>query len=301
MGGDGRTVLVLGATGQQGGSVAAALSGDGWHVRALVRDPDSVKARALSAAGVEVARGDLADAASVRAAAAGAYGVFSVQPSSGQGGLYGVSDADEVRFGITAANAASDAGVEHLVYTSTNAAGSRTGVGHFDSKSQVEAHVRSLGMDGTIVRPSTFMELLLLPDFGLGQGQLTFFMRPDQAMQFIAVEDIGRIVAKIFADRAAYRGRTVEIAGDSVTGDDLAAKFGRAANRPVAYRRFPDAVLRDNDLLRGLARLVDEGPLAGAADLDALRRLHPGLLTFDAWLRGSGRAPLGRSFEDGVD
>ncbi len=298
MDGDGKTILVLGATGQQGGSAAAALRNDGWHVRALVRDPSSMKARALSEAGIEAVPGDLSNAASVRAAAAGAYGVFSVQPSSGQG-IYGVSDADEVRFGIAVADAAREAGVQHLVYSSTNAAGAITGVGHFDSKSQVERYIRSLAIDSTIIRPSTFMEILLLPDFGLVQGRLTFFMNPDQAMQFIAVEDIGKIAAKVFADRAAYRSHTFEIAGDSVTGANLAAMFARAAERPISYQRFPETVLRGNDMLNGLARLVDEGPLAGAADIDALRKTHPGLLTFDAWFRGSGRASIEAAFKNG--
>lgn len=295
-----KTVLVLGATGQQGGSTAAALKGDGWLVRAFVRSPNSPKARALSAAGIETVRGDLADTASVRAAVAGAYGVFSVQPSSGQL-VYGVSDADEVHFGKAVADAAKDAGVKHLVYSSSNAAGSKTGIGHFDSKSQVEDYVRSLAIDSTVIRPSTFMEILLMPDFGVAQGRLTFFMKPDQAMQFVAVEDIGKIAAEIFADRAAYRGRTFEIAGDSVTGNDLAAKFGRAANRTISYRRFPDEVLRSSDFLQGLARAVDEGPLAGAADINGLRGMHPELLSFDAWLQGPGRTAVGALFEGGTE
>lgn len=293
------TILLLGATGQQGGSVAAALNGGGWHVRALVRDPDSPKARALSAAGIKTVRGDLADTTSVRAAVDGAYGVFSVQPSSGQVGR-GVGDADEVRFGRAVADAAEEAGVEHLVYSSASAAGSNTGVGHFDSKTKVEDHVRGLAtMDSTIIRPSTFMEILLAPDFGLARGTLTFFMRPCRAMQFVAVEDIGKIVSAVFADRAAYRDRTFEIAGDSATGDELAAKFGRAADRPVSYRRFPEAVLDGNDLLRRLAGLVDGGPLAGNADIDGLRKRHPDLLDFDAWLRGTGRTAVETLFGDG--
>ena len=293
-----KTVLVLGATGQQGGSAAAALADDGWRMRALVRDPSSPGAHTLSAAGIETVRGDLADAASVRAAAAGAYGVFSVLPSSGQF-VYGVSDADEVRFGKAVADAAKDGGVKHLVYSSSNAAGSKTGVGHFESKSRVEDYVQGLAIDSTIIRPSTFMEILLMPDFGVAQGRLTFFMKPDQAMQFIPVEDIGKIAAEIFADRAAYRGQTFELAGDSVTGNDLAAKFSRAANRTISYRRFPDEVLQDSDFLQRLARAVDEGPLAGAADIDGLRRMHPELLNFDAWLQGPGRTAIETLFEDG--
>lgn len=101
----------------------------------------------------------------------GAYGVFSVQPSSGQGAAYGVSDAQEVRYGTAVADAAVAAGVRHLVYSSANAAGpTPTGVGHFDTKSAIEAHVRGLPIVSTVVRPSAFMEILTLPGLGLDAG-----------------------------------------------------------------------------------------------------------------------------------
>ncbi|MCI4655907.1 NmrA/HSCARG family protein [Sphingomonas aquatilis] len=284
-----RVILVLGATGQQGGSVTRALTEDGWAVRALVRDPTSERALALSAIGVETVAGNLGDLDSLKAAAAGAYGVFSVQPSSGQP-EYGVTDEDEARFGASVAEAAQDAGVEHLVYSSVAGAGPGTGIGHFESKWRVEEHVRGLPLDWTVLRPTAFMEILLWPQFGLAERELTFFMLPNREMQFIAVEDIGRIAAKVFADRAAFRNQTFEIAGDSATGDDLAEKIGTAIGRRITYRRFPDPLLRDAPWLARLVELVEQGPAAGHADLDNLRSLHPGLLTFDAWLNKSGGA-----------
>lgn len=292
------TVLVLGATGQQGGSVARALRADGWAVRALVRDPSTLKAKALVTAGIETVRGDLGDTPSLRTALHGAYGVFSVQPSSGQGAAYGVSDQDEVRYGTGVATLATQAAVQHFVYSSANAAGPGTsGVGHFDSKSRIEDHISGLDMPSTIVRPSAFMEILLMPGLGLDEGRLTFFMRPHQPMQFIAVDDIGKIVAGIFAGRNAFQGRTVEIAGDSVTGNELADKLSRAAGRPIAYRRFPDDVLHGDPFLGKLADLVDDGRLAGHADLEALRRQFPGLLTMNGWLDGPGRAALAAALQ----
>src|SRR5690554_6350854 len=112
-----KTILVVGATGQQGGSVARALRAYGWRVRALVRDPASPGAKGLSAIGIETVRGDFSDPASLAAAVAGVYGVFSAQPSSGQP-QYGLTDADEARFGIALADAAHRAGVAHLVHNS---------------------------------------------------------------------------------------------------------------------------------------------------------------------------------------
>ena len=286
-------VLVLGATGQQGGSVATALRSAGWRVRALVRNVDSDKAKALAAQGIVPVRGDLADAPSIQAAMEGAFGVFSVQPSSGQGAAYGVTDEQEVSYGKMVADAARRSGVRHLVYSSANAAGpTRTGVGHFDTKSEIEAYIRGQDILSTIIRPSAFMEILALPGMGLDRGTLSFFMRPDQPMQFIAVEDIGRIVAAIFADPAKFGSQTIEIAGDAVTGTELAEEFSLVAGRPITYQRFPDSLLDHNAFLGSLARLVDQGRLAGHAELPALRKEFPGLLTLHEWLQGAGRPLL---------
>ncbi|MFC3996716.1 NmrA/HSCARG family protein [Nocardiopsis sediminis] len=282
------TVVVLGATGQQGGAVAAALRADGWAVRALVRDPSGHRARSLAAAGVETVRGDLGDPESLRAAFSGAHGVFSVQPNSGQAGS-GVTDEDEVRFGTTVADTAERCGVAHLVYSSTVAVGpTPTGVAHLDVKGRIEAHVRDLGIDTTIIRPATFMEILVQPGTGLDRGHLSFLMRPDQAMQFIAVCDIGQVVAAVFGSPDRYAGRTTEIAGDALTGNALAGHLTRAAGRPIGYSRLPETLLAQDEVLGKVAALADNGRLAGNADLDALRAEFPFLLRFEDWLTGPG-------------
>ncbi len=282
------TVLVFGATGQQGGSVANALLAAGWHVRALVREPSSDRSRALRRKDVEVVQGDLADLASMRGAMEGAHGVFSVQPSS-PGGT--VSDEDEVRFGIAIADLAVESGVKHLVYSSGGAVGDEpTGMGHFDSKARIEAHIRTLPITATVVRPVAFMEMLVMPGFGLDQGRFTFFAKPDQTIQLLAVEDIGKFVAAIFADPARFGGETFEIASDTVTGRDLETLFTEAAGRPITYARFPDQLLAANPFLEKLTALLDEGPLAGHADLDVLRGINPEMQSFRSWLSGRGRA-----------
>jgi uncharacterized protein YbjT (DUF2867 family) len=101
-----KTILVLGATGQQGGSVARALRARGWDVKALVRDVNAERATALGLRGIHLVQGDYTDMASIATAMAGAYGVFSVQPSSGQGIAYGVTDEDETRYGKAIAHMA---------------------------------------------------------------------------------------------------------------------------------------------------------------------------------------------------
>lgn len=285
-------VVVLGATGQQGGATASALVGDGWRVRAIVRDPASDKAKALAASGIEVVRGDLGDRASLDAAFQGAYGVFSVQPSSAQL-EYGVTDADEARFGCAVADAAKAAGVAHLVYTSVGGLGPGTGVGHFESKWSIEQHIRAIGVPATLLRPGMFMELILLPQFGLPQGTLVSFVAPDRPIQLIAVQDIGTIAARVFADPRAHLGATIELAGDSLTGNEIVAQVSRATQRSIAYAQFPLEAQRQNETLRRLVELVDDGAMC-RADVGALRQLHPGLLTFDAWLERTGAAAITR-------
>ncbi len=281
------SILVFGATGQQGGSVAEALLVSGWQVRALVREPASNRAQALRAKGVELFRGDFADVDAMRTAMGGVYGVFSVQPSSPGGTL---SDEDEIHFGIAVADLAVACDVEHLVYSSGGAVGDKpTGLGHFDSKARIEAHIRTLPITATVVRPVAFMEMLVMPGFGLNEDRFTFFAKPDQSMQLLAVEDIGKFVAAIFADPARFGGETFEIASDTITGRELGALFSEAAGRTIAYARFPDDVLANNAFLGKLTALLDEGPLAGHADLDALREINPAILSFRSWLSGSGR------------
>jgi uncharacterized protein YbjT (DUF2867 family) len=284
------TLLVFGATGQQGGSVANALLSAGWQVRALVRDRASPKAASLAEAGIELVEGDFDDADAIRSAMAGVHGVFSVQPSSGQGALYNVSDEDEVRYGKATADAAVEAGVQHLVYSSASGVGEQPiGLPHFDTKARIEAHIRSLPVTATIVRPVGFMDMLMMPGFGLDIGHFLSFAEPKQSVQLLAVEDIGRFVAAIFADRPRFGGTVLEIASDSIIAGDIATYFTEAAGRTITYSRFPDEVLASNPFLAKLVERMTDGTLAGNADMEVLRAINPDMRTFRSWLAGSGR------------
>ncbi|WP_447476516.1 NmrA family NAD(P)-binding protein, partial [Escherichia coli] len=158
---DKRPILVFGATGQQGGAVASALLKAGWPVRAMVRDLSSAKSIALRDEGAELVQGLFTDIDVMRAAMKDAYGVFSVLPGN-------LAIEDEVRVGSEIADLASQSGVAHLVYSSGASVGNEpTGVARFDAKGRVEAHIRTLPVTATIVRPVIFMEMLARPGFGL--------------------------------------------------------------------------------------------------------------------------------------
>jgi uncharacterized protein YbjT (DUF2867 family) len=186
--------------------------------------------------------------------------------------------------------AAVAAGVAHLVYSSGGAAGKgRTGMGHFDSKSQIEEHIRSLQIAATITRPASFMEMMMLPGMGLNTGVFTFFMKRDQSMQMIALDDLGRINAQILCQPERYAGQALELSGQDVTGELLEEAFSRAAGSPIRYQRFSEELLAGNNFLRRLTMLVDNGVVAGIADIPALEREFGPMLKLDQWLSGPGK------------
>ncbi len=147
-----RTILVGGATGNQGGAVLRQLLAAGWQVRALSRTPSSPKAQALAVRGVEVVAGDMNTVSSLVRALDGVYGVFSVQNFMDAGVEV------EVQQGKNLADAAKQAGVSHLVYSSVGGAERSSGVAHFESKGAIERHIQGLGLPATILRPVLFME-----------------------------------------------------------------------------------------------------------------------------------------------
>src|SRR6185503_14332675 len=148
-----RTILIAGVTGKQGGAVARALPGTGFHLRGLTRRPDSEPAAALARRGVDVVKGDFDDEATLRRALAGVWGVFGVQ-NTWEAGV----EREEAQ-GKRLATLAREAGVEHYVYTSVGSANRRTGIPHFDNKWRIEETVRGLTFPShVILRPVAFME-----------------------------------------------------------------------------------------------------------------------------------------------
>ena len=281
------TILVLGATGQQGGATAAALRRGGRSVRALVRNPASDAAQRLAASGVQLFRGDFADTASIRAAMEGVHGVFSVQANSGAAGS-GITDEEEISYGKNIVDLAVQAGVRHLVYASASIiSAGPTGLANLDTKLEIEAHVRQSDIASTILRPASFMELLTLPGMGLDKDTLSFFQRPEQSKQWIASEDIGKIAAAVLCKSERYAGQTFAIAGDQLTGLQIQEVMTAAVGRPITYHRFPDTLLAQDEFLRRNAELFDRlGP--GDADVPALQLEFGGLMTLRSWLEGRG-------------
>jgi len=279
-----KIIAVTGATGKQGGVTARHLLAKGWQVRALTRDPNKPAAQALASAGAEIVPGDMDRPEELVAAFQGAYGVFSVQNFW----LPNVGSQGEVRQGKHVADAARAARVQHFVYTSVASSDRNTGIPHFESKWQIEQYIHSLELPVTILRPVAFMdnflwsrERILAGEFP-GRG-----LSPEKTLQLIAAEDIGAIVALAFERPQEFIGRTIEIAGDELTEPQIAEMFSQAIGRPVAViaPSFPQGAQPDSESLRMFAFFANKGY---EADIPALRRIYPDLMTFETWVRRTG-------------
>jgi uncharacterized protein YbjT (DUF2867 family) len=212
----------------------------------------------------------------------GAYGVFSVQTIA-EGGT-----AAETRQGKAVADAAREARVRHLVYSSVGGAERQSGIAHFESKWQIEEYIRALGLPATILRPVFFMSNLFRYS-GIkaeADGTLTPMqaLHPQTRLQMIAVEDIGAFAALAFAHPETFLGQAIEISGDALTPLEMAERLERATGKPTRFVELPLEQLRSFDAETGnmYAWLNQSGY---QADLPALYKLHPGLLTLEAWLR----------------
>ena len=235
-----RTVLITGATGQQGGAVARELVGKGFTLRAMTRKPDSNAAKALASKGLEIVKGDLDDAASLGKALEGAWGVFAVQ-NTWEAGV-----EKEEEQGKRIAKTARAKGVQHFVYSSVGSAHRKTGIPHFDNKWHVEEAVRELKFPShVILRPVFFMENLPSPWF-LNGDKIYAAMDPKTVLQMIAVQDIGRYGALAFTDAGTLAGKEIDIAGDALTMPTAAATLSKALGKSIEFVRIPIEEVRKN-------------------------------------------------------
>ncbi len=229
-----KTILVTGATGQQGGAVARALLGKGQSVRVMTRRPD--KAKELARLGAEVVRGDFDDVESLRKALRGVQGVFVV------GTFHEKGVEAETEQGKAIVRECKGAGIPHVVYTSVGSADKNTGIPHFESKAKVERAIAELGQPATILRPVWFMENFEAPWLrpSLEQGVLRTPLQAEKKLQMIAVGDIGEFASEAFLRPADFIGKKIDLAGDALTFPEVVARISKALNRPIRYEVIPD-------------------------------------------------------------
>jgi len=278
----GGTILVTGATGQQGGAVARELLAAGHSVRAMTRNPDGEAAGALAELGADVVQGDLNDRASLVRAVEGAWGVFAVQ-NTWEAGVEG-----EEEQGKRLAEVAREHGVRHYVYSSVGSAHRATGIPHFDNKWRIEETVRACGFPSyTILRPVFFMENWTSPWFkpAIDEGNLAIGIEPETRLQQIAVADIGKYGKLAFERWEQLNGQAIDIAGDELTGPEAAELVGKAAGKPVSFAQVPIEQVRA--MSEDFALMLEWFDRVGYdADIEGnVRKYGIEPTSFEAWAR----------------
>lgn len=320
-----KIIAVVGATGAQGGGLVRAIVADPegpFTARALTRNADSDKARALAAQGVEVVEADLEDEASLRKAFDGAYAAFVVTnfwvertPEEEKARTRAQMELDQA---AAAARATKDAGLRHVVWSTledTRPHFERLGsdaptvmggykVPHFDAKGEANAFFADVGVPTTFLQTTFYYEAFLI---GQGphrdeNGELVLTLpMADKRLALIAADDIGKTALGVFRRGDELIGKTVSIAGTLATGEELAAKFTAALGEKVVYRPLtPDEVRASGqpmalEIANTFQFYSDASEyFCGVRDLDVVRDLNPDLQPLDDWLNEhKSEIPLG--------
>ena len=301
-----KIIAVVGATGVQGGGLARAILADpssGFSVRAITRDPNKDNAKALAAKGAEVVSANLDDVESLKKAFAGAHGVFGVTNFWEH-----FSAEKEKAQAKNIADAAKAAGVKHVVWSTLEDTRQfmsaddkrmpmlqeKYRVPHFDAKAEANAYFS--GVPSTMLNTSFYWDNLFM--FGLApkkgdDGQYAWaFPMGNARLAGIAGEDIGKCALGIFKAGDRYIGKTVGIAGEFLTidqmGQSLSKNLGLGAVKynavePDVYRSwgFPGADEMGNMFQ---ADRDFEKQMMANRNLDEARKLNPALQTFDQFV-----------------
>jgi uncharacterized protein YbjT (DUF2867 family) len=305
---DHKIVAIVGATGAQGGGLARAVLADpagGFSVRALTRHPGAAPARALAARGADIVAADLDRAETLNRAFEGADAAFCVTNFWEHH-----SPERELAQAAAMAQAVKDAGVSHVIWSTLEDARlsvpldsdrmptlmGHYKVPHFDAKGEANAEFTKRNVPVTFLLTSYYWDNFIgFPGMGLMRapdGQLTLRLpMGDRKLPGIAAEDIGRCAYGILRAGQRYVGKRVGVAGEHLTGEELAAGLSRALGQAVRYTDVPPEVYRTFDFpgAKDLGNMFQfkrdfQDLFCSARSIELSRQLNPRLQTFDEWL-----------------
>lgn len=313
---DRKIIAVVGATGAQGSGLVRAIMSEpnsGFTIRALTRDVNGEKAKELARMGAEVVQADVHDPDSIQRAFRGAYGAFCVTFFWAH-----MSPEKEYAEAASLAKAAKQAGLQHVIWSTLEDTRRWVPLGdnrmptlmgkykvpHFDAKGEADGEFTKLDVPTTFLLTSFYWDNLIY--FGMGpkkgpDGKLVFTLpMGEKKLPGIAAEDIGKCAMGLYRKGRESIGKTVGIAGEHLTGAQMAASLSRALGQPVIYQSVPFDVYRSF----GFPGADDIGNMfqfkhdfndvfCGARSLEVSRGLNPSLQTFDRWLeQHKSRIPI---------
>jgi uncharacterized protein YbjT (DUF2867 family) len=285
-----KIILVTGATGAQGGSVARHLLQEGkFAVRCLTRNPDSPRAVALQTAGAEVVRGDFDDFTSLSLAMSGVYGVFGVTN-------FWEHFEHEYQQGKNLILAVVANKVDYFIYSSLPPAAKiskgRFKLPHFDIKADLEDYARSLKPDSAFVHVAGYYEnfsSFCLPQIAEDGNYYLQLPQGDTRYASVSVEDIGGVVRTMFSHPDVYKKRVVGIVGADMHCNDYAAIMSEVLDKTIRYAHisqeeyaalgFPGADELANMYTYNRLHIPNR-----EIDLIESYGLHPAMQSFRKWM-----------------
>lgn len=287
-----KKILVTGATGAQGGSVADFLLKSGnYSVRAFTRNAGSDKAKTLSAKGIEVVEGSMDDVNSLTDAMKDCYGVFGVTS-------FWEHFNKEFDQGKNLLDAVSKSNISHFIFSTLPGAKKISNgkyiAPHLDLKSDLEDYAKSLDLKATYLHAAFYYEnfLSFFPPQKADDGSYSFGFPQSNNLRAISVEDLGGIVLQIFEHPEEFIGRTVFAAGESLTPAEYAAVMSDVLNKKVNFNFIPQEVFAGfgfpgADDLAAMFAFQQEYLPPPHKDADECRKIYPELKTFRQWMEGN--------------
>lgn len=285
-----KIILVVGATGAQGGSVSRHLLTDGnFKVRCLTRSPDSEAAATLTEQGAEIVQGDLADAESIQTAMKGVWGVFGVTN-------FWEHFEEEEKHGHNLIEAVKQAGVSFFVFSSLPAASEISNgelpVPHFDTKAKLEKQIRSLNLPCCFIHVAFYYEnFLTFPPQPQEDGSYIFVSpQGETPLAAVSVEDVGGVVTPIFKNPNPFIEQTVGVVGSDLKSSEYAEILSEILARPIHYRYMPredyaGLGFQGSDDLANMFEFNRLHIPGRAADMARSRQLYPALQSFPEWVQ----------------
>ena len=278
---DNKIIFVTGGTGNQGGAVARNLLQQGFTVKVLTRNIHSTKAQNLKKLNIELAKGDLNNADSYREYLKDIHGIFSVQTFEN-----GIDE--EINQGIKLATVAKEVGVKHFLYSSVFGADLNTNVPHIESKFKIENHIKQIGLPFTIIRPSSLYENFLIPQVrkGILKGKLLQPIKRDTIQQYVASEDIGKAAAKIFQNSDLYLSKTMPLATEQLSTQEVADIFSHVLNKKIEYQKLPVLITRlflGKDLYK-MFKWINEKSSFQKEDMELTHKEFSNLVSLKSWI-----------------
>lgn len=290
-----QTIVVVGSTGKQGGSVARALHKSGeWKVRCLTRNINSQNAKKLKDLGMEVVECDVCKKDMLQSALTGAYGIFAMTDAYDKS----CTGEGEYTAGCMIADVAKEKGIKHFVWSSLENANKiskgKYNVPIFTRKARVEDYVLKLGFPiTTMVYPGYYMQNFLnergsKPVMENGKAHFKFHVKDNTKLYLIDIEDLGKVVSGIFSGKDKFNKKHIPIVGSTLTLRQIADQYSRTTGKEstvTKINRSEFEKLHGKEFTEMLDYFEEFGAFNDYTDFETAKRLHSGLNTWDQWIK----------------